>query len=429
MLTDDRFSDPDWIFERKLDGIRCIAIRDGDAAAAAVAQQPEPERPLPGVVEALSAGALHAFALDGEVVAFKGSQTSFARLAQRGQRHVPVFLYVFDLLWLDGHDVRALPLRTRKRLLRRALHFDGPLRLTPHRNRDGEEMFARGVPQGLGGRDRQARGQPVPASALAGLAEVQVRAGPGAGDRRLHRAARLARPSSGRCCSATTTAAGCGTPARSAPGSTPATLRELGAAAARARREDSPFADPEHDSRSAASPGSSPSSSPRSGSPNGPARATAPSPLPRACATTSRRARWCASDEPRRGIREVGRRARSAITPLRTRSLFPNRRSTKRDLARHYEQVAAAMLPHVRDRPLALQAFPEGIEQRGLLPEVGPPLLPGLDRARDGAQEGRHADPGRSPRTRRRSSTSRARTWSRPTSGSRAPTSRTSPTG
>ena len=30
VLTDERFSDPDWIFERKLDGIRCIAIRDGD---------------------------------------------------------------------------------------------------------------------------------------------------------------------------------------------------------------------------------------------------------------------------------------------------------------------------------------------------------------------------------------------------------------
>jgi ATP-dependent DNA ligase len=31
MLTDDRFSDPNWIYERKLDGIRCIAIRDGDS--------------------------------------------------------------------------------------------------------------------------------------------------------------------------------------------------------------------------------------------------------------------------------------------------------------------------------------------------------------------------------------------------------------
>ncbi len=31
MLTKERFSDPNWIFERKLDGIRCIAVRDGDS--------------------------------------------------------------------------------------------------------------------------------------------------------------------------------------------------------------------------------------------------------------------------------------------------------------------------------------------------------------------------------------------------------------
>ena len=47
-LTDERFSDPDWIFERKLDGIRCIAIRDGKAGEPAVAQRPVAERALPG---------------------------------------------------------------------------------------------------------------------------------------------------------------------------------------------------------------------------------------------------------------------------------------------------------------------------------------------------------------------------------------------
>ena len=56
--------------------------------------------------------------LDGEVVAFAGAQTSFARLQQRGERPVAVFFYVFDLLYLDGHDTTALPLRARKALLR-----------------------------------------------------------------------------------------------------------------------------------------------------------------------------------------------------------------------------------------------------------------------------------------------------------------------
>ena len=52
------------------------------------------------------------------------------------------FFYIFDVLWLDGQDVRALPgLRTRKRLLRGALTFQDPLRWTAHRNRVGEAMF------------------------------------------------------------------------------------------------------------------------------------------------------------------------------------------------------------------------------------------------------------------------------------------------
>jgi bifunctional non-homologous end joining protein LigD len=80
--------------------------------------------------------------VDGEVVAFAGSRTSFARLAQRKQHHVPVFLYLFDVMWLDGYDVRALALRSRKRLLRTALTFQDGVRLTPHRNRDGEALFS-----------------------------------------------------------------------------------------------------------------------------------------------------------------------------------------------------------------------------------------------------------------------------------------------
>ena len=75
------------------------------------------------------------------MVAFEGSQTSFARLAQRHQHYVPVFLYVFDVVWLEGHDVRRLPLRTRKRLLRAALEFHGNVRWTQYRNGDGEALF------------------------------------------------------------------------------------------------------------------------------------------------------------------------------------------------------------------------------------------------------------------------------------------------
>ena len=79
--------------------------------------------------------------MDGEVVAFDGARTSFARLAQRQQHWVPVYYYVFDVLWLDGYDVRPLELHERKRLLRRTLRFGGDVRWTPYRRRDGRALF------------------------------------------------------------------------------------------------------------------------------------------------------------------------------------------------------------------------------------------------------------------------------------------------
>jgi bifunctional non-homologous end joining protein LigD len=142
VLNREAFSDPAWVYERKLDGIRCIAIRDGNAISMLSRNDLDLGGRYPEVRRALAAqtGPTR-FAIDGEVVAFDGAETSFAKLAARGHHPVPVFYYVFDLLWLDGGDVRPLPLRTRKRLLRDAISFDDPLRWTPHRNRDGEAMF------------------------------------------------------------------------------------------------------------------------------------------------------------------------------------------------------------------------------------------------------------------------------------------------
>ena len=151
VLTDEPFSDPNWIYERKLDGIRCVAIKDETRARLVSRNGLSLDARFPEVVTALDRDAAGGFVVDGEVVAFEGEQTSFARLQQRGEREVPVFLYVFDLLHLAGHDTTALPLRARKGLLRRALSFDGPVRLTPHRNRDGEELFREACRKGWEG--------------------------------------------------------------------------------------------------------------------------------------------------------------------------------------------------------------------------------------------------------------------------------------
>jgi bifunctional non-homologous end joining protein LigD len=149
VLTDERFSDPDWIFERKLDGIRCVATKDGRG----VRLRSRTDKPLgfPEIAEALAADPVADVVLDGEVIAFDGEQTSFARLQQRHERPTPVFYYVFDILRLDGEDLTGLPLRERKARLRDALEWKDPLRLSTYRNADGEAFYAEACAKGWEG--------------------------------------------------------------------------------------------------------------------------------------------------------------------------------------------------------------------------------------------------------------------------------------
>ncbi|MGI8713448.1 MAG: non-homologous end-joining DNA ligase [Solirubrobacteraceae bacterium] len=70
----------------------------------------------------------------------------------------------------------------------------------------------------------------------------------------------------------------------------------------------------------------------------------------------------------------IGRRRVALSHP--DKALFARPTITKLMLARHYEHVAAAMLPHVRDRPLALQAFPNGIAKGGFFMKSVPKYFP-----------------------------------------------------
>jgi DNA ligase D-like protein (predicted ligase) len=115
---------------------------------------------FPEIAEALEQQASTDFVIDGEVVAFEGSRTSFARLqprihvssAEKARRSgVPVYFYVFDVLRVDGEDVRGEPLLDRKRRLRELLSFEGPIRYTPHRRKGGEEYFAEACRKGWEG--------------------------------------------------------------------------------------------------------------------------------------------------------------------------------------------------------------------------------------------------------------------------------------
>ena len=141
VLTEERFSDPGWIFERKLDGIRCIAIKADTRVRLLSRNHLSLNARFPEVAEALERDPATQLVIDGEIVAFAGGRSTFEALQQRGERPVRIFYYVFDLLHRGGRDVTTLPLRERKALLRTTLAFHGPIRFTPHRNRDGEALF------------------------------------------------------------------------------------------------------------------------------------------------------------------------------------------------------------------------------------------------------------------------------------------------
>ena len=75
-LTERRFSDPGWIFERKLDGVRCLAFRDGEPVRLLSRNRRPLNGTYPELVDALTAQRTSRFVVDGEVVAFEGRRTS-----------------------------------------------------------------------------------------------------------------------------------------------------------------------------------------------------------------------------------------------------------------------------------------------------------------------------------------------------------------
>jgi bifunctional non-homologous end joining protein LigD len=144
-LSNDVFDDPNWIVERKLDGYRCLAFRDGGKVALESRNYLSLNDRYPEVAAALEANACKHFVVDGEIVGTHRGKSSFEALQQRGHdRSVRISYYVFDILWLDGEDLRQRPLIERKRLLRGTLHFGEPaVRWTPHRKAEnGEEHLA-----------------------------------------------------------------------------------------------------------------------------------------------------------------------------------------------------------------------------------------------------------------------------------------------
>ncbi|HEY0304305.1 MAG TPA: hypothetical protein VGC44_04990, partial [Longimicrobiales bacterium] len=96
-LTQERFTGPEWLFERKLDGIRLLAFKDGDDVRLLSRNRLPQNDAYPGVVDAVRKLPVQNIILDGEAIGHFGPRGKLG-------------YHVFDILWLNARSVTALPL-------------------------------------------------------------------------------------------------------------------------------------------------------------------------------------------------------------------------------------------------------------------------------------------------------------------------------
>src|SRR6266478_4209487 len=160
-LSDRPFSDPSWLFEIKWDGVRALArIENGDLTLLSRTGADITKR-YPDLSSLPHALATREAILDGEIVALDArGKSSFERLQERMHvrvpsehlvKQIPVVYFVFDLLYCDGYDLRKSSLIERKQLLNRVTHASERFRYSDHQLEMGKELFALAEQNGLEG--------------------------------------------------------------------------------------------------------------------------------------------------------------------------------------------------------------------------------------------------------------------------------------
>ena len=178
-LAYEPFDGKQWLFEIKYDGIRALAIRDGDHVRLYGRSGVEITQRYPEVALAFDALPYDRFVMDGEIVALdergrpdfqtlqRRMHVQDARTAQALSLSIPVIHFIFDLLTFDGFDLRSLELEKRKEFLSRLIRGEGPIRYCDHIVGRGREFFEAAASAGLEGivakrRDAPYRGSRSP---------------------------------------------------------------------------------------------------------------------------------------------------------------------------------------------------------------------------------------------------------------------------
>jgi bifunctional non-homologous end joining protein LigD len=151
-LVEKPFSKEDWLFEIKWDGYRAIASKHNDEIELYSRTDNDFKEQYPIVVEAIR-NLKHDVILDGEIMVMDDQGVPHFELLQhwRKTQEGALYYYVFDILWCDGHDLREVPLVTRKQILKAILPNDSLIRYSDHIETNGTRLFEEMQKRGLEG--------------------------------------------------------------------------------------------------------------------------------------------------------------------------------------------------------------------------------------------------------------------------------------
>ncbi len=139
--VEDAFSDKEWIYELKLDGYRLIAARQNGSITLYSRNGNDYSEKFPLVAQELK-NLKADFVVDGEICYMVNDRPDFQKLQNDNSRQDQLHYYVFDILWLNGHDLKDLPLIKRKELLETLLAKPGKhIHYLEHIDHEGEKFF------------------------------------------------------------------------------------------------------------------------------------------------------------------------------------------------------------------------------------------------------------------------------------------------
>lgn len=430
--VDRPFSGPDWLFELKYDGVRALVRRSkGEVSVQGRSGRDETAR-YPELQELAQQLDAEDCLLDGEIVALNSDgHPSFARLQQRMQlrpdeaerasQEQPVVFVAFDLLFAQGRELLRMPLKLRKRALRAALNDSAVVRYADDVEEEGETFYAKVREAGLEGVVAKRANSPyLPGRRSRDWLKIKVRPTqdciicgyvPGKGRRARLGALVLGVYADGKLVDA----------GRVGTGFSDELLLDLEKMLAARRRPTSPFkevsardrevvwtrpdlvCEVEHAGWTTAQKLRQPSF--RALRPDVPPHACIREPVvPQAQVTRSSTGDSRKSPAPEEspttqrdsnreidaalqqltqmaaagGVLEIGRR-QVKVSHL-DKLMWPRDGISKRDLIAYHLRISPFLLPHLRDRAVVLQIFPDGVDGKSFwrrsLPEGAPSWIP-----------------------------------------------------